>query len=139
MTKPFKGDDPEENLASFAKALDDMVASALFQAGQELKNKAVPLTPMDTGALRRSLYATLPKQKGKQIVVEVGADGRSAPYALAVHEKTGSVNWSEPGTGAKYLERPFNEMAATLPQQIATEIARMIDANRVPPVTGGDR
>ena len=46
--------------------------------------------------------------------------------ALAVHERTGAINYSEPGTGAKYLERPFNDMQGEIGEMIASEVETAI-------------
>ena len=118
--------DAGQNLEDLGGDIGKIIGAALFKAGHELKNKAIPLTPLDTGALRRSLNVGLPKVQGGTITVEVGADGRSAPYALAVHERTGAINYSEPGTGAKYLERPFNDMQGEIGEMIASEVETAI-------------
>ena len=115
-----------KNLSDFGGDMRKIVENALLKAGHELKNKAIPLTPFDTGALRRSLNVGFPKVQGGTITVEVGADGRSAPYALAVHERTGAINYKEPGTGAKYLERPFNSMQREIGKMMANEIETAI-------------
>ena len=118
--------DAGRNLSDFGGDIQKIVERALFKAGNELKNRAIPLTPKDTGALRRSLNVGFPKLRGGTITVEVGADGRSAPYALAVHERTGAINYQEPGTGAKYLERPFNSMQREIGEMMANEIETAI-------------
>lgn len=130
------GDDGEKNLSAFGVQVREMAASAIFAAGHELKNRAMPLTPKDTGALRRSLNVSVPEPRGGTITVTVGADGRSAPYALAVHEMTGAT-FQEPGTGAKYLERPFNQMQGEIVQQIAMQIHEMIKKNFIDKPRGG--
>ena len=67
---------------------------------------------MDTGDLRDSAFVATPDYKPAGVTIELGYGGTASPYALAVHElgikPPKSINWSEPGTGAKYLERPFD-------------------------------
>lgn len=123
------------NLNQMAAATPSLCAAALYQAGQELKNQAMPLTPLrdkNGGSLRRSAFVSLPEMAAGGLQVRVGYDGRSAPYALFVHEMTGQVNWSEPGTGAKFLERPFDEMRGSLARNIGGMIATMLERNHVP-------
>jgi hypothetical protein len=132
--KPFSGDDAEDNMKSLSAAMPMMVAGALYRLGLELKNKAHPLTPMDTGALRRSLFVTIPNPTAGVMKCRVGADGRSAPYARFVHEMPKSTNWSEPGTGPKYLERPFNEMKNSASKDLARDVMNQLKRNSVKPM-----
>ncbi len=126
--------DVASNLKKLGAAGAQMVEQALYQRGQELMRKMKPLTPLAPvlgGSLRRSAYATLPERKGREVVVEVGFDGASAPYALFVHEMPVETNWSEPGTGPKFLEGPFDEMAKTVANDMANSIGAMLRRNRV--------
>tara|TARA_Y100000361_G_C11050370_1_gene284827 strand:+ start:226 stop:645 length:420 start_codon:yes stop_codon:yes gene_type:complete len=124
--------DVASNLKKLGAAGAQMVEQALYQRGQELMRKMKPLTPLRDGALRRSAYAGLPERKGREVVVEVGFDGASAPYALFVHEMPVETNWTEPGTGPKFLEGPFDEMSKTVASDMANSIAAMLRRNRVP-------
>ena len=125
-------EDVARNLRKMGEAGVEMVEQALYQRGQELMRMMKPLTPLRDGALRRSAYGILPRREKGGVVVEVGFDGRSAPYALFVHEMPTSTNWSEPGTGPKFLERPFDELSKRLASDVANDIAAMMRRNRVP-------
>ena len=85
--------------------------AALYDEAVKIINKSIPITPYDKGHLRGSAFVSMPKEHGNQVEVELGYGGFAAKYALAVHEMgTGGkdINWSEPGTGNKYLEKPFD-------------------------------
>jgi hypothetical protein len=120
-----------ENLGDLTAGVARATARAAYEVGHILLNNAISVTPMDTGDLRDSGYVTW-KGGGGSIEVEVGFGGAAAPYALAVHELEGSINWSEPGTGAKYLERPFDGMKGKFSQMIADRVADMLAANSAP-------
>lgn len=102
--------------------------AALYDEAVKIINKSIPITPYDKGHLRGSAFVSRPKEQGNQVEVELGYGGFASKYALAVHEmgatKKGKgrqrnakgqfssggegINWSEPGTGNKYLEKPFD-------------------------------
>ncbi len=120
------------NLEALGDSMRKAAASALFQIGTNTINEAIPITPLRPrrgGSLRRSAFVDLPKPKGSGVEVKVGFDGRSAPYALWVHEMPDSTNWSEPGTGNKFLEKPFNRVAGRLPSVMAAAIERRLRRN----------
>ena len=64
--------------------------------------KTPPLTPVDTGNLRSS-WSTRIFRNGQEKRSYI-AFGYTANYALYVHEMIGSINWSRPNSGAKWLE-----------------------------------
>jgi hypothetical protein len=74
---------------------------AFFQAGALLIRDAItemPTVPKKTGHLRREqLVIPAPDQIG------VWA-GFNTPYAARVHEAPNTWQWSEPGSGPKFLE-----------------------------------
>jgi len=73
----------------------------------EANNKA-PRTPHDTGFLRGS-GRFVAKGSGKKVVKAVA--GFNAIYAARMHEGKEEWNWSEPGTGPKFLEKKCPEIA----------------------------
>ena len=114
-----------KNLRRIADQSGEALAMALKLAGETLMAEAIPITPLDTGALRRSGYVSHPRLVGGMATVEVGFGGTAAKYALRVHEWTDpEPNWSEPGTGPKYLERPFNVMRTKLPSHVAASLRK---------------
>ena len=80
-------------------------ADGLRQAGQEWKldaDNVPPRTPHKEGFLRGSGKVSKAKVTGQAIEVEVSYD---KPYAARWHEaESGTIKWSEPGVGPKYLE-----------------------------------
>ena len=87
------------------QAMPKAAADGLRQAGQEWKldaDNVPPKTPHLEGFLRGSGEVSKAKVKGQSIDVEVTYD---EPYAARWHEaEPGTVKWSEPGVGPKYLE-----------------------------------
>jgi hypothetical protein len=93
---------------------------ALYECAEEVRGKALRVTPKDTGTLRNSVKNYGVKGSGAVLVATIGAGGPAIPYALAVHEhpsghsprswrgkkKHKKIHWTLPGTGPKYLERP---------------------------------
>jgi len=73
------------------------------------------------GHLRRSQKIEHPKTIGKITGVEVGFD---TDYAAAVHEMPGTVNWSTPGTGPKYLESKLIRNKEKYAKNVADNIKR---------------
>lgn len=65
-----------------------------------------PKVPHDKGYLVRSQKVEKPKIESGEISIEEGFD---AEYAAAVHERTGAVTWTEPGSGPKYMETKLSE------------------------------
>lgn len=78
-----------------------------------MTDKIILATPLDKGDLRKSLTTEHATLENKEFVWV--SKGNIAPYNLKVHElPNDTTNWSEPGTGNKYLERPVNNHAEKL-------------------------
>jgi len=112
MTKSIK---PSEFAAIVKRDVEryrSAAVSALYDEAVRVINKSIPVTPLDTGDLRRSAFVSKPTPIGNSVEVELGYGGFASKYALFVHEmgvkSKKKINWKEPGTGAKYLEKPFN-------------------------------
>ena len=112
------------------------VSAALYQRGEKIMAASKEVVPVDAGALIGTGQVTLPTEDGSGVIeVTVGYGDESVDYALYVHEELfnvgralayditthkrslvdassgGPINWTRPGSGPKYLERPFNEQA----------------------------
>ena len=120
------------NMKAMTRGIARATARATYEIGHEILNEAIPLTPMDTGDLRDSGYVSWKSGGGEAIEVEVGFGGAATPYALAVHEMPTTNNFQEPGTGPKYLERPFDKIKSTLAGQVAKRVASMMARNSAP-------
>jgi len=102
--------------AKFSKAVKEttpeLVGEGLRKAGDQLvhdANEIPPKTPFRHGALSGSGKVEKPEVVGDTASVEIsfgkGATGEDAPYAARWHEvEPGTVTWSKPGSGPKYLE-----------------------------------
>ena len=82
------------------KACDELIIDA---------NEKPPKTPFKWGALRGSGKVDEVKKEGDIVIGIVsfgaGASGQDAPYAARWHEvEPGTVTFTEPGAGPKYLE-----------------------------------
>ena len=108
MTKQIKPSEFAMQIRTDAHRWKDAAISALFDEATAIMNKSIPITPLDKGDLRRSAYVARPKMEGGNATVEMGYGGFASAYALAVHEMSPMSNFQEPGTGPKYLERPFD-------------------------------
>jgi hypothetical protein len=103
---------------------------AVYQEAQLIMRDSRPLVPVDTGALRSTGHVQNVQRDGEKVEVSFGYGGPAAPYALTVHENMDpNVKWSVPGTGPKYLERPFLERQQGMASRIANRIKRRVMTN----------
>ena len=87
--------------ARLPRAIDD----ALHEEAMGLEAESAPLSPVSGIAGDRLRDSTQINQIPKGYSV-----GYYTEYAIYVHEMVGAaINWSTPGTGAKYLQRPFDK------------------------------
>ena len=107
VDKPFYLDFSDFN-RGFEKIVEDEwpehAQMGLFQAGALLIRDAIteePTAPKKTGHLRRSQLIKPIEQKGLFIGIEVGFN---VPYAGKLHEAPNGTNWTEPGSGPKFIE-----------------------------------
>jgi len=109
------------------------IGGALFAVAQHVLKVSGEAVPIDTGTLKSSRFTVGPEDTSRGIEVTIGYGGAAAPYAQAIHEhpsdaspkswKGKTLNFSRPGTGTKYLERPLNEARKGFTQRVA-EYAR---------------
>ena len=107
------------NLNRVTREMELKAEKSIEQCAEDLLDKAVQKTPIDSGELRLSGTATVEK-KGVESIGRVGFGGGQVDYALAVHETI--KNYKEPGTGAKYLENPLKENAQKYFDKIANDV-----------------
>ena len=106
------------NLQRVTREIELKAERSIGQCAEDLLDKAVQRTPINTGDLRKSGTATVEK-KGMESIGRVGFGGGQVDYALAVHETI--KNYKEPGTGAKYLGNPLKENAQRYFDKIAND------------------
>ena len=83
------------------KAIDD----ALHEEAMGLEAESAPLSPVSGIAGDRLRDSTQINQIPKGYSV-----GYYTEYAIYVHEMVGAaINWTTPGTGAKFLQRPIEK------------------------------
>ena len=98
------------NLNTAITAINKKAEKQIEKCSQDLLRKAIDKTPMDSGALRLSGAVEVEKN-GLKTTGKVSFGGGQVDYADIVHEMPNDVNWTEPGTGNKYLENPLKENA----------------------------
>ncbi len=95
----------QANLSREVKRIKNISSESLVDIAIHVRrdmDEKPPLIPVDTGNLRNSWTANLTKGvKGSSMTM-----GFTANYAAAVHELMDGdgVNWSRPGSGAKFFE-----------------------------------
>ena len=94
------------------------------------KESFTPVSP-GGGTLRDSIHTTLPKIRRGSVSVSVVAGGPAEDYALRVHEWLDpSVKWSVPGTGPKFLERPFLEATPKIKHALLKALGKAINKRK---------
>lgn len=113
--------------------IDAAVQAEFRRAGLDLQGKAQSAAPLDQGDLRGSAF-TRDANLGVP-GVEVGFEG--LPYIIVQHEggwrnfmgrygPKAIENYTTPGTGAKFLERPFLENKPRYKKAIREAIRRAL-------------
>ena len=108
--------------------------AALFEIGNDIKSQSVGLVPVKHRTLANAAFVNDPEGEGLGAAVTIGYGGAASAYAIAVHEtpskydppswkgKGGNLNWSKPGTGPKFLERPFLKESKQLGPTVVKKI-----------------
>jgi len=135
ITVKFTGiDKTRVELERLMRELPGAYEAALFEVGHDIKNASVELVPVKHRTLANSAFVNDPEGEGFGAGVTIGYGGAASAYAIAVHEtpskydppswkgKGGNLNWSKPGTGPKYLERPFLRKSRQLGPNILKKI-----------------
>ena len=106
------------NFASVQQAALAGILRGETLAAERLLALSIPRTPLRDGPLRGSggVIPAVDPQEGSAVTFDT-------PYAVRLHEHP-EFNFSEPGTGGKYLENPALENSAELLAIIATEAVR---------------
>jgi len=121
----------DDVLRRFSDVVDDIerdVIRGTKDAGDHVLEKTIQVTPMSplgsgtSGDLRQSGKNIIEIHQNYVDAVISFGDGQ-VDYALAVHEMPNDTNWTEPGTGNKYLEKTIREQS----RMIKSIIARRVD------------
>ena len=106
-------------MSNIDKKIDKAVAKALNKFVNHLYGKILDVTPMDTGELRRSI--SVKEADENNLEAEIISSGAIAPYNVYVHEIP-KTNYTTEGTGAKFMERPFEEEKHKIKDFIKNEV-----------------
>ena len=124
----------QAKLEQLALKLPGAYEAALFEVGHDIKNQSVELVPVKHRTLANAAFVNDPEGEGLGAAVTIGYGGAASAYAIAVHEtpskydppswkgKGGNLNWSKPGTGPKFLERPFLKESKQLGPTVVKKI-----------------
>ncbi|GLI51348.1 hypothetical protein TSYNTROOL_14340 [Tepidanaerobacter syntrophicus] len=100
--------------------ISDTVQDALLDCGNDLQQKSVDITPVDTGALRSSAFTEADRQ-GKNPGVVVGFEEE---YAIYVHE---NLEAHHTVGQAKFLEQPLQENTDKYVGYVRDKVQDLID------------
>lgn len=93
------------------------VRTGIYAVANNIMNESIRITPKDDGWLRNTWYVTKP---GRGKYTSFSECGYGANYAHHVHEMPSTTNWSESGTGNKFLQKAFEAYKATIASEVAT-------------------
>lgn len=124
-------------LNAIPKEVRRETAEELREIGRDVLAKAAPLTPLDEGDLRGSQDYDVDENASSGPSLEAGYYG--LPYIIPQHEgfwinfrgEYGFVkieHYTEPGTGRKFLERPWLENKPLYKRGVAEAVERGIRA-----------
>lgn len=99
--------------------ISDTVQSALLDCGNDLQQKAVDITPIDTGALRASAFTEAESGSNPSVIV-----GFEEEYAIFVHE---NLEAHHPVGQAKFLEQPLKENSDKYVKYVRDKVQELID------------
>jgi hypothetical protein len=96
----------ERTLTQLGSDYEKALGQALSIEANEIFAESQDLVPVRESILQGSGVVSKPKKDSRGVYVLVGYGTK---YALPVHEMPDSTNWTKPGTGSKYLQRPFEK------------------------------
>ena len=121
----------------------------MYRWAESVMTESKQIVPVDSGALMNTGKVMTPVVQGNQITVELGYGDEAVGYALIVHEMIGDspgstygplekgkhkkfiaphpIKWTRPGSGPKYLERPFVSKQSEVIPIIIAEIQTEFD------------
>lgn len=126
------------------------IATELYKWAEDVMGASKGIVPVDTGALMSSGKVMPPRLDPTEISVDLGYGDEATPYALYVHEAlegarppspnwswtkkwqrlggdpSSVIDWTRPGSGPKYLERPLQEKQKELPARIEKAVLRAL-------------
>lgn len=98
----------EDLIRLFQRTKND-TKDLLERAADKIMADAIPLTPMDTGALRESAIISEVEEEGDTLSIGFGFGNGSVDYATLIHEDLEPKHWKTANTGPKFLEKAIQE------------------------------
>ncbi len=143
----FSGQDElAANLKAIAAGVEHEALTAVKAEADQILREALELVPIDEGALSDSGIVEKITDAGHNVLGwRISFGGAASAYALAVHEHLSKyspaswvthsllgkrIHWTRPGSGPKYLERPFLAAAPSLPEKVAARIRELLTLRR---------
>jgi len=119
----------EKKLKAVTAELERQSEKALREVAEEIRDEALPLTPKDTGALRRSAFVdSQTTTNGAEAVVGFNKQGSGdADYAVFVHEMPATNTFTTPGTGPKFLQIAADRVQQRILAEVAAKMRKMFD------------
>lgn len=99
------------NLNKEIRKIEGRTKEGLFEAGIFIQGESMEVVPVKFGPLINSAFTNPPVERQRGPVVTVGYTQKYAPF---VHEMPASFNYTKPGTGPKYLQKPISENHANI-------------------------
>jgi hypothetical protein len=119
--------------AKMAKARRDVKSSvnrAVAEVGEDLLAKTMPKTPLSDhmgGELRGTGYVDHPRPGTALVGFGARYAGFVHEMGVAVYPERAPINWTTPGTGAKFLTGTLNENRALYGSHIKNAARRALD------------
>jgi hypothetical protein len=134
-----------DKLRNAAKELNNAIGREMYLFAEEVMSASKMVVPVKTGTLMNTGHVELPVIEGRSVTVRMGYGGPAAPYALYVHEALegavppspswswtkkvaagGTIAWTRPGSGPKYLENPLKERQDQLPDRVKSAVLAVL-------------
>jgi len=119
--------DFDKGFKKIMKKYPELCADGMFtKAGPRIISDSIkeePKAPHLWGELKKSQRVLKPIIKKGEIYFFVGFN---IIYAVAMHEGLESWNWSEPGSGPKYLETKLQRFAREYLKLVADYVDKMV-------------
>ena len=117
--------DFEKKMNAFPGQVVEEAALVLREEAEEVMTRSKELVPVDTGTLRSTGHVPPTRRERNTVEVDMAYGGPAAAYAVHVHENIKAwIHWSVPGTGPKFLERPYVESLQKIPDRLREAFKR---------------
>lgn len=105
----------QDALKAMGPRMQKASGAGLYALGNEMMTDSKEMTPVDLGPLKASGYVSLPVERGKKTLVEIGYGGPAKDYAIPQHE---NLSYHHEVGEAKFLEKGINKNLGARGRQI---------------------